>query len=314
MSLKKIYYLVGSFLSIFLLSLVILPKGLNAQEATGLSISPPTFEISANPGEIISNYIRLQNLNDVPMRISVDTRNFTAMGEEGQVRLTEEETPFNLASWIIVSPSEVEIPAKGNLSFNFQIDIPLNAEPGGHFGSIVFRVGGINGLRQKSGAMVAQELGALVLLRIAGPTEQKASLASFKTSQKLFERSPVYFEFRVKNEGNLHIKPTGSVIISNVFGKEVGQTEVESRNVLPGAIRKMEANWQRKFLLGRYRAITSLTYGSEGKFLVASTTFWVFPYKIGGVVLLVLIIIGFFLFKAGRRTKLALRVLFGKYH
>lgn len=283
-----------------------------AQESVGLALSPPTFELSANPGDVLENTLRVENLTSKPMMILVDRRNFTALGEEGAIGLTEEETSFSLASWIAVTPSEVEIPARSSKTFTFKTNIPLNAEPGGHFGSIIFRVGGQK-MPGQTGAVVSQELGALVLLRIAGKTAEQASLESFAAQKRLWEKGPVNFEVRVKNEGNVHFKPTGVITIVNFFGKKVATFNIEPKNVLPGAIRKMEATWGQKFLLGKYTATVSLTYGSQGKILTASTTFFGFPYKIGGIILAVLLILGASLYQIRERLKLALKVLRGKY-
>jgi len=297
------------FLSLFFL---VDKNQASAQDSVGLGLSPPTFELSANPGDLLRNTIRVENLTDRPMIIVVEKRNFTAMGEEGSVDLTENTTPFSLASWITVDPVEVEIGPKGRSVFNFTINVPLNAEPGGHFGSIIFKVGN----KEKvvgSGATLSQELGSLILLRIAGKTDEEGQFASFKAIKKIFEYGPVDFELRVKNEGNVHLKPTGTIVISNLWGKQVAKIEVTPKNVLPGAIRKLSATWERKLLLGKYRAIASLTYGTKGQILVSSTTFWGFPYKIIGLILLGLIILAFLLYKARKRIRLALKILFGKY-
>src|SRR3989344_2318523 len=77
-----------------------------AQESIGFAVSPPTFELSANPGDTLSNVVRVENLSDSELTIEMDTRNFTAYGEEGAVGLTDEESGFSLASWIAVPPTD----------------------------------------------------------------------------------------------------------------------------------------------------------------------------------------------------------------
>jgi len=292
------------------LSLWLLPRTVWAQESTVISLSPPTFELLANPGDSLENVIRVTNPNDRPLTVVVERRNFTALGEEGSVGLTAEETSFSLASWITVTPAEAEIPAKSDRNFTFRTRIPLNAEPGGHFGSIIFKIGGA--APPQTGAAVSQELGALVLLRVAGETEEKASLESFSAEKDFLEYGPVGFAVRVRNEGNVHLKPTGTITISNLFGKEVAQLEIEPRNVLPEAVRRLSATWDQRLLLGRYTATASLTYGNQGQILTASTTFFGFPYKVGGAILAGLIILGGIIYRARARIRLALRVLFSK--
>ena len=285
---------------------------ITAQEASGLALSPPTFELSANPGDVLENTIRVENLTERTMKIAVDKRNFTALGEEGGIDFTEEEeTSFSLASWITVFPSEIEIGPKRTMTFTFRTEIPLNAEPGGHFGSIVFKTGGA--IPGQTGAALTQELGALVLLRVAGKATERAFLESFSSTKKLWEKGPVEFEIRVRNQGNVHVKPVGIITINDFFGKKVDSFNIEPRNILPGAIRKSTATWDKSFLFGKYTATVILNYGSQNQMISGSTTFFAFPYKIGGVVLLGLIILFSLLYRARKRVGLALRVLFGKH-
>lgn len=294
-------FLVGSF--------IFFPTKALALDFAGLSLSPPTFELSANPGDTLENAIKVENLTNAPLKLVVDRRNFTAIGEEGSVGLTEEQTSFSLASWIAVIPAEVEMPPKSTQIFTFKISVPSNAEPGGHFGSIVFRTGSTT--PTQSGAALVQELGSLVLLRVAGKTAEAASLESFSPKKYFWEYGPIEFDLRIKNEGNVHVKPQGTIIITNFLGKKIGSgvVELEPKNVLPGSVRKNSVVWGKKLLFGKYTAVASLVYGTQGEILTASTTFFAFPYKIGGIIFAVLLVIFLLMVKARRRLKVALRIL-----
>jgi len=282
-----------------------------AQESIGFAVSPPTFELSANPGDTLSNVVRVENLSDSELTIEMDTRNFTAYGEEGAVGLTDEEGGFSLASWIEVPPTQEVIQPRSNKLIGFKVNIPNNAEPGGHFGSIVFRV--VNSKTvDGSGAALSQEIGALVLLRIAGDTTETAEILDFKPENTFNEYGPVSFDVRIKNEGNVHVKPQGGVVIVDFFGRKVANVDISPKNVLPGAVRKIPLSWDRKLLFGKFTATTSLVYGSENKILTASTTFFVIPYKLAGGVLLGVSIVFLFFYRARKRLKMAFKVLFGK--
>jgi hypothetical protein len=283
-------------------------KGQEAQNAGGLAVSPPTFEISGNPGNTITNSVRLENLRSAPVRLAVDKRNFSAIGEEGAIGLTEEDGSFSLASWISVDPADVIIPAKSTRTFTFTIKVPLNAEPGGHFGSLIFRTIPENKL-DGSGATVAQEIGSLILLRISGETAENAKVESFQTSQSFYEYGPVVFENRVKNLGNVHVKPTGNITVTNLLGQKVATIELEGKNVLPGAIRKLEGTWETKLRLGQYTATSVLIYGPSNTQLANVTTFVIFPYRLALGVLAVVLFLGYFLFKSRRRLSLAWKIL-----
>lgn len=307
MKLNKRLYLLVPILALLLL--FFFTRQVLSQQSIGIALSPPTFELSANPGDILNNTIRVENLNEVPIQVSVERQNFTALGEEGSIGLTEETTAFSLASWITVTPNEAAIPAKGSSTFSFRTAVPLNAEPGGHFGSLVFKVGGQK-MPTQTGAAVAQQLGSLILLKVAGETTEAAGIESFLAEKSFWEYGPADFAIRVKNNGNVHIKPKGTIVITNTLGREVAKFPINSRNVLPGAVRKIPVTWHQKSLIGRYTATISLVYGTQNQILTASTNFFGFPYKIGGAIFLGLIILVVSLYKGRKRVGLALKVLF----
>jgi hypothetical protein len=303
-------YLPTVFLALLPLLFILHTKEVVAQESTGISISPPTFELSANPGDVIQNTIRVTNLSSSPLTVGTSTRNFTAVGEEGAVGLTEEEITFSLASWITVDPPEATIEPDKNAIFTFTTSVPPNAEPGGHFGSVVFMMGGSK--PDQTGAAIRQEVASLVLLRVAGNVNENADILTFATPGSFYEYGPIDFEIRVKNEGNVHVKPTGTITITNMFGRQVDQIQIDSRNVLPNATRKMEANWENRLLIGRYTATAVLAYGRDGETMVATTSFSGFPYKVGGAIFLALLVLLYILYRMRHRLMLAAKILFGK--
>ena len=285
--------------------------GSQGSSGTGMAISPPTFELTGNPGDVIDNTIKLTNLSNRPITIGVDRRNFTAVGEEGAVGLTDEETTFSLASWITVSPSEVMIEPGQSQIFSFRTSVPYNAEPGGHFGSVIFKTGGQT--PGSSGAAVAQEVASLILLRVAGQTTVSGEILSFTTNKSFYDYGPIDFEARVINEGSVHIKPIGSITINNMFGKQVDKIAIEPKNVLPDATRRIPASWNKKYLIGKYTATVVFSYGTNGETMIKSTTFSGFPVKEGGIILAALLILLAILFKMRKRLRLAFKILFGNY-
>lgn len=307
---KKVKYTLF-LLSIFgwvLFSKPSLAQGIDL-DPTSVSVSPPTFEITANPGDTIENTIKITNRSNRELKFVTDRRNFTAVGEEGQVGLTEEETSFSLASWMRVLPVEGSVPANSTETFTFVIDVPLNAEPGGHFGSVVFKTGGEEALDQP-GATVAQEIASLVLVRIAGDVDEEADIVTFAPLNSFYEYGPVNLEMRIENTGNVHVRPQGTITITNMLGQEVDQFEIEPKNVLPGAIRKVPATWNTKYMFGMYTATAALTYGNEGSTIVSSTKFTGMPYKVVGGVALGALVLLVILIKSRKRLGKAFKVLF----
>jgi hypothetical protein len=302
-----------AILAVLLLASIGIPAKVFAQvpNSQGLAITPPVFELSANPGDTIVNTIRVDNLTEAPLPIDTFADNFTAIGEEGQVGLSKEESAFSLATWISISPSSATLAAKASKTFEFTIKVPKNAEPGGRFGSVVFST---NGKKpdQGGGVGTGQEVGSLILLTLAGEVKERASIASFKTTQSVFEQGPISFETRIKNQGNVHIKPTGTITISDVFGKKQATIPVNSQNVLPDAIRKLSATWGSAGSFGKYTATLSLQYGQNKESMTASTTFFIIPWRLILAWMLGIAVLAFLLFLGRKRFGKAFRILLGK--
>ncbi|MEI8232826.1 MAG: hypothetical protein WCG44_03715 [bacterium] len=308
MSKKLIFSSLALILTATALILQSSVKGQETPSTNGLSLSPPSFELSGNPGSTVTNTIRLENMKSSPVRLAVDRRNFTAVGEDGSIGLTEDQGTFSLASWISVDPADVIIPPRSTRTFTFTIKVPLNAEPGGHFGSLIFRTVPENTLTG-SGASVAQEVGALILLRIAGATVENAKVESFAAAKSFYEYGPVVFEERVKNLGNVHLKPSGNITITNLIGQKVATVPLETKNVLPGAIRKIEGTWDTKWRAGQYTATAVMIYGPQNTQLANVATFIVFPYRFALIVLVVIFILFTFVYRSRRRLGLAWKIL-----
>lgn len=307
MTKHKLFLICALAISSLTVSLVRAQTQNPSSPSTGLAVTPPTFEVSGNQGDIIKNTVKLENMHPYPVEIAVDRRNFTAIGEDGAVGLTEEETSFSLASWIEVSPSSITLPAKSTQIFNFTIKVPLHAEPGGHFGSLIFRTIPTEKL-EGSGASLAQEIGSLILLRIAGETVELSTIESFIAQQNIYEKGPVSFEARLKNLGNVHTKVNSTITITNLLGTQVASIPVQPKNILPGATRKLDATWDTTWGFGRYTA-TLTAVMSDSSTRSATTTFTIIPYRLLIVIFLILLIISFLLKKYQKRLSLAWKIL-----
>jgi hypothetical protein len=306
-----------------------------AQQATKLSISPVTFELNANPGDTLTNEIKVTNLSDANLELDTHVENISGASEQGQVQLTEEETQFSLSSWVTTSPSTLTLAPKEVKTVNYTIKVPKNAEPGGHYGSIL--VGTIASDKlNTTGAAVAQRVGSLLLVRVSGDAKELAQVNRFQTktfsgtfdgiattdNKKIFvsrdenfsqethktyyQNGPIAFDLLIQNRGNIHVKPAGFVSIYNIFNKKIADLPIDSRNVFPGGQRRITVIWPKKQLWGvYYRAQFAAVYGDTHQPLTASTTFWAFPLW-AAITLLVLLVIFFILRK---RLSKAIRIL-----
>ncbi len=280
------------------------PVRAQAEGGTRIGISPVTFNLTANPGDTLDQVIKVRNDAAATQQITIEAENFTAVGEEGQVALTDEDTSFNLASWIEFESSTFVLGSGEEIQVPFLIRVPGNAEPGGHYASVFAHVGPVS--PDGSGSAIGQKIGSLILLRVAGDVEESASVESFAVG-KFDPGQPVPFEIRVKNQGSVHIRPAGFVTINDFMGNKVKDVSIEDSNIFPGAIRKIHATWEDPGFIGRYTANALMYYGDTNQQLTATTTFWIIPWKTVGIVagaaLVVVLILWFGRRRIGRSIK-----------
>jgi hypothetical protein len=305
---KRFYALAGVLASALI---IFTPDAIHAATALGFAVSPPSAELTANPGQMVGGTVKVINLTDSTLSLVVDKNNFVARGEEGEVDLIEENTKYSLAPWFKVGPGKIDLPPRGTVSFSYSVDVPLDAEPGGRYGSLVFHTNPEKLPAGESGASIRQQLGMLIFLRINGTAHEQINIASFKTEKSFYEIGPIKFDTRISDTGNVHAKPTGTITIKNLFGMKVGTVDLEPKNVIPGATRHTESTFKKKWMLGVYKATLVLKNGDKQQ-LTASTNFTVVPYKLLAIILIVIIILYVLFWRSRKRFKRALRVLSGK--
>lgn len=277
--------------------------------AHAVSVSPVKFELSANPGDELKNVIRIYNDSAETVNIVVNVENFSPTGEAGQVVIDEEapDTGFSLKSWVTLDTNTFTLEPRTSRTVEFTIAVPENAEPGGHYGSILASVapGAAGG-----GVGIAQRIGALLLLDVSGEITEKMYVAEFG-APSFSEFGPVDLTLRFKNDGSVHLKPRGYITITNMFGKEAGTINIPQSNILPQSVRKFDFPWGVKYMYGKYTATMTAIYGSANESLTAVATFWVIPWKMLAIAVIVLLIVILLLIRGRRRIALAFRVLRG---
>jgi hypothetical protein len=280
-----------------------------AQEKLGFSVSPPSFEISASPGDVISNSIRIENLNPMSLTIKASPRSFVTYGDGGQVEINEENSSFSIINWLSLQNQQQDIRPNSFAIYNFSLKIPVNAEPGSHYGAIVFST--VNkATAEGSGAFVSQEIGALILVKIPGNVYEKVDLTDFQLEDNPIKEDNLKFIAHLDNSGNIHVKPYGYISIYNLIGQKVKTIEVAGHNILPGSKRLFsEATKFNGF--GFYNAELTLLYSGGGKLIHGKTSFLILnlarsaPFMIAFVVLLLFALL--FRKRLGRAMKILLK-------
>lgn len=321
---KKIWLKIAIFAFVYFF-------GCASAQAAGVTISPPKFEFTLNPGQTVTGEIKVVNNEKNELKLVSEVQDFIAgSGETGQPQFIDpakNDASISLGRWVNVADKEFSLKAGETKLVKFTITVPMGAEPGGHYGTIFFS--------PPAGAgqiAIIQKIGALALVRVAGEVKEKGNLETFGTyvlarpdtfegaqAKNFYEKFPINFVVRYRNDGNVHLKPQGKIEITNLFGQKLKQIGVESvvnsegvvmdqklvdylpvndakGNVLAKSIRlftteyKGQAYWYqyengskevkyKGFPVGRYTA--KLTFaGAGGEAVTQETSFIIFPWKI----------------------------------
>lgn len=276
----------------------------SADAAQGIEISPAIVDLNAERGKTYTVKLTVRNVTPDTLVYSSEVNDFTSKDESGAPQVLIGSTLPEAASivkWVSVE-EEFSLQSREARTIFAVITIPQDAEPGGHYGAI--RFSGRAPDLQETGVGLSASAGMLLLIRVDGAITEKASLESFRTAAPtdlskqagLFQAGPIGFVARVKNEGNVHIKPVGVIEITDVFGNVVGSVPINqdgSKNVLPNSIRRFESEFKSGWMFGIYTANLTLGYGKTGQAITSTITFWVIPYTLIAIALLCLITLMF---------------------
>jgi hypothetical protein len=277
----------------------------NVDSKQSLEVSPPTQELAVDPGKTVTLKAKLRNISNQTLPIKVRIESFVASGEEGQVALAESD-PNSVANWTKLSPKSFTLAPGETEEVTATIKIPKTGIVGGQNGSIIFSA--TSGSSEKNAASVSQEVASLFLLRINGNEDERLVLNSL-TAKQFSEYGPVPMILKFENAGNVFVKPYGLINVTDMFGQRVTDIVVPGQNILPGAIRNIHSSLDRKFLIGKYKAIAIMYYGTtKNHTLTAETSFYVIPYK----AILILAGVLLFLYMIRKRLKKVMRALSGK--
>lgn len=335
MSLFRKISLYGSVAAI-LLTIVFPVAAVHAQQAQTPPVRPPLslmtsplpLNVITKPGQTVTADIRVKNNGTQPEQLKVELLKFGAAGDTGRPQLQEREASDIYFNW--VSFSETNFRAEPNVwkTIKMTIKAPREAAFGYYFAVLFSRA---NPDRPNAGqSAVEGGVASLVLLNVDAPgAKREAKVAELVATQKVYEFLPAKFNIKLRNSGNVHVSPAGSMFIKRGNAQVAAINFNDERgNILPGTNRVFEITWNdgfpayketnaggkitkklewnfgniQKLRIGKYTATLVAVYddGERDVPVEAVVTFWVIPWRILGVILLIVLFIGIGLWAIGR--------------
>ena len=274
------------FIGMFLCLFLCFASLAQAQGQAGVSISPALVEESLDPSTKKEYSVTVKNLTDFEQKFYISTKDITDVHDGGApvfAKPGDEKTGMELSGWISLGVTEIILPAGVSERVNFTLQVPADATPGSHFGSVIISVDAPE--LQESGAAVGYQVANIISIRVAGDANEGANIRQFST-ESFFHGSPnVNFEARIENTGNVLVRPTGPVEIYNMLGKKIDTITFNDSQgaVFPGKVREYTFDWHGDGTgFGRYEVLMSAVYGDTGARMTMSSTasFWILPLNI----------------------------------
>ena len=313
---------------VFLASVIVVTIGiffgLSTLQAYALTISPLRREVTAKPGETAEVSVRLTNEKDIPVVVTPLFREFVANQDgTGAAKFIE---PKDLASdnvyvsrWMQAQRDRVVLRPKQTEYIKTIVSVPAQAAPGGYFGAILWESVPQNATNLDGpGVGLKEEIATLVLLTVPGNVERDIFLSSFKLEpdRTFHSRRPITFALDFENKGNIHLKPSGAVIVKNMIGWKSAEIAINPHggNVLPRSHRVFSPQWASgrdvqestgglvasfitgiknelsHFGFGRYTAQAFASFVPQGT-RTNTVVFWIIPWRLLLITILAIAII-----------------------
>ncbi len=276
-------------------------------EAASAQLSISTYPLSVkgkvDPGQTFEGAVTIINSSDSEeVRIRPEKENLMG-GSEGVVELLGEvDTGWGLSSWIkFENNEEFVLRPKESKLINYSIEVPENAQPGGHFGAVLFRaLPAKPSTDVESGVSISGRVGTVLLFEVSGDIIKGAEITSIN-APRFLSRGPVDISFKIKNEGNSYFTPTGNITFSNLWRKDTvefynpGKKETDLNKpgvVFPGYDRTYASRWDKKYLFGPVKITADVSMEEGGPGIGSkSIIIWIFPWQEGIIVLGIILVL-----------------------
>jgi len=268
-------------------------------------VGPGKIELQLSPGQSQTIDLTVANRLGSDKVFSVSEEDFTGSENPDQpvVLLGSDRGPYSLKDDISISTTTVAIPFGYKAHIPVTITAPLNAQPGGLYGSVLVSVVSSPGSSTASGIgasnPIITRIGTLFFVRIPGTVNAEGALDGFSLSSgsliwsnSLSAKTPsVLFDILFKNTGDVYFAPYGTISVTNILGSTIGTVQIDPWFAMPQSLRFRQVEWDPAFLFGRYVAHVSINRGYGTATDTAAVVFWVIPWMMIVSVFIGLIIV-----------------------
>ncbi|VEI13317.1 hypothetical protein [Trueperella bialowiezensis] len=303
---RSVWLAIIAMLMAALVVSVPLPHARGAAQEVEWSVAPAdgdfgagrsSFRYSVDPGASFTDAIVVRNYS----AITLDLQVFPLDGivtDSGTLGLPPSGTPSTqIGAWVTADKAEVSIPAGGEETVTFQVNVPADVAPGDY-------VGGLVTSRTAPGANqvnIESRLASRIVVSVAGDAAVGTQIDSVEVVDvdgAWIPFTPVKgtLRYTVTNTGNVltRVNTNNSITLGSVRDVAAGGTgDPEAANsveLMPGGTGVFEQEisvWPAFFHKASVEITPEALTGEIGESVSASATVWVIPWgSLGAIVLI----------------------------
>lgn len=338
------------FLAVILIFSVLHSRANAAEAGFNLTTSPLPVLLTTKPGGSVNTDLRVQNSGTSPVRLHVSLMKFKAEGTTGRPLLANRAPGDDYFDWVHFSTTSFEAQPGAWNSIGMNITVPKDGAFGYYYAVVFSKEAGETTKPTSNASQLQGATAVLVLLDVQTNGEKRQlEIKSFAANKRLFEYLPANFTVKVRNIGNIHGAPSGNIFI-NRGKKTIATLDVNpgNGNILPNSERDFNASWSDGFPVfqlkqdhgqvvsdkkglpvyqlswnfskvnhlrfGHYTAHLLLTYdnGTRDVPMEAEVSFWVLPWKILPLIILLIVLIGVGIWASSRGAAQRIRKKWAK--
>jgi len=270
--------------------MLLIPSSVSA-----FALAPSSLDLTAERGETISSSITILNTQENDQEYFLDLMGFRSKDDSGAPEFySSDNGTSELTEWILFEEDSLIVPALSSSEVFFKVVVPDDIAAGGYFAAITVSPAPAD-VVATNGAIIEAKTAALVLLTVTGETNEQLELLDFVNNDDIYALPQQVFVYRVQNQGNVHVTPTGTITLKGIFGQTIETIDANSVDgrVLPGSTRRFEVtqdyritSWYdtvafqlRHLTIGPVTATLDLTYGESGS-IQSSLAFLMIPWQL----------------------------------
>lgn len=223
--------------------------------AFSFSVEPSRIELSVPAGKRRGKTVAVDNSkSDQPVHLKIYIQDVAYLPDGTNDFLPVGATAWSCASWLQMTPTELDIPAGRKSEIRVSALVPEGAR-GGHYAIVFFETGPSY---TEKGIGVNFRIGALVEITVPNTETYQAKLANLTWTPSKHATVSVF------NQGNTLVRPKGRLKIVDGQGKVVVQQAFNPNRlgVLPGTTRQFDAPVTASLPPGAYRLRAEIDYES----------------------------------------------------